>query len=395
MKKSLLLIGIIFLTSLSVFAKAPRNENIFNRLTKDEVNGKAVLVFSVKIENSIYKMSGGNITFSKNAIVYNCQMTWFDAKRDKETKLYNGNITYYYTVDPGEIDINLIDVVTENGPYTRFVEFPLSGKFTLEAGTINYLGEIEVDLSKDSYSIFQGENAYKILSENFKKDYPVIYNSANGKIDFIHFTPSVPYESAESIFNDDFSQSNTDWQFTTDNYHKITTLEGKMLIDNQGTDSCVVSKKVEFPESFDVQAECTWVSGENNKGFGLIVGNDLASCLKFTVTASGYYCIYRWLPKTDLKWIPEKVINWTKSDVINTKPGEKNVIQVQKTYWYQRKIGMIAFYINGKLAARNNYYIYPPVYGGLQFKKEGIVGFYSYGKQAITLDSFKMSTIGK
>jgi hypothetical protein len=31
------------MTSLSVFAKAPKNENIFNRLTKDEVNGKAVL----------------------------------------------------------------------------------------------------------------------------------------------------------------------------------------------------------------------------------------------------------------------------------------------------------------------------------------------------------------
>jgi hypothetical protein len=56
---------------------------------------------------------------------------------------------------------------------------------------------------------------------------------------------------------------------------------------------------------------------------------------------------------------------------------------------------MVAFYINGWLVARNNYFVYPPIVSsGSQFKKEGVVGFYSYGKQAVTVDNFKMSTIG-
>lgn len=392
----MLLTGIILLAAININGNPVKKENIFNRLTNDGPDGKAVLVFSVKAKNSAYNISGGYLCFSRNALVYNCQMSWFNAKRDKETKQYSGDVTYYYTVDPGELDINLIDVETISGSYTKSFGFPLSGRFKLEAGSIYYLGEVEVDLSKSTFAIFQGESAITSMSNSFKKDFPAIYNSVNGKINLISLTPSVPFETVQTIFTDDFSQSNINWQFTNDNYHKTSISDGKMLIENQATDSCVVLKNVEFAGSFEVQAKYTWVSGENNKAFGLIIGNDPTACLKFSITTGGYFSIFRWLPKNDLKWIAQNAYNWTKTDLIHTNPGEKNIIQIQKTNWFLHNVGMIAFYINGSLVARNNYYIYPPVNGsGTQFKKEGVVGFYSYGKQTIALDNFKLSALGE
>ncbi|MBK9392007.1 MAG: hypothetical protein IPN68_18155 [Bacteroidetes bacterium] len=179
--------------------------------------------------------------------------------------------------------------------------------------------------------------------------------------------------------------------------HSTTISEGKMIINNQSTDSCIVTKNIRFPVSFDAEAECTWISGETNKGFGMIIGNDPITCLKFTITANGYFSVFRWLGKNGLKWFSPIVYGWTKTDLIDTSPNAKNVISIQKTDWYMHNVGMIAFYINGTLVARNIFYISPPAGGsGTQFSKDGVIGLFSYGNlNSIILMNIKMSGLLK
>lgn len=374
-----------------MFCVPPKNEAAFKKLAKDEPSDQAVLVFTVKVENSKFPISGGAVYFSRDAVVYSCPMTWYTPKRDPVTKLYSGEMTYYYLTAPGEADIALIDVETKNGSYTTWVSFPLHGLFNMDAGSVNYLGEIDVDLSVSSSTIQQNETSIGSVSAEFKNDYPAISKASKG-IAFVNLSPSIPLKPAGEIFADDFSKGSSAWQMTTDNLHHVTFSDGALVIDNQGTDSSMVLKSTAFPGSFEVQAASTWISGENNKGYGVIVGNDPVNCLKFTITSGGYFSIFRWLPKKELKWIAQDVVGWTKTDLVHTGSGEKNVLRVQKTEWELHTVGMIAFYINDKLAARNVYYVSPPTIGsGTQFKKEGVVGMFSYGKQVVAWDEFRVS----
>jgi hypothetical protein len=391
MIKKMILLNLLLVQIGMIFGAPPKNETAFKRLSKDEPSDQAVLIFTVKVENSKYPISGGAVYFSRDAAVYSCPMTWYTPKRDAVTKLYSGEMTYYYLTAPGQADIALIDVETKNGSYTTWVSFPLRGQFNMDAGSVNYVGEIEVDLSASASAIQQNESTFSEVTSKFKNDFPAISGASKG-IAFVNLSPSIPLKPAGEIFADDFSKSSSSWQITTDNLHHVTFSDGALVLDNQGADSSVVLKSTIFPGSFEVEAACSWISGESNKGYGVIIGNDPVNCLKFTITSGGYFSIFRWLPKKELKWIAQDVVGWTKSDLVHTGPGEKNVLRVQKTEWEMHTVGMIAFYINDNLAARNVYYVSPPTIGsGTQFKKEGVVGMFSYGKQVIAWDDFKVS----
>ncbi len=391
MIKKILILSLFLVLPGLMCGAPPKNEIAFKRLSKEEPSNQAVLIFTVKVENSKYPISGGAVYFSRGAVVYSCPMTWYTPKRDPVTKLYSGEMTYYYLTAPGETDIALIDVETKNGSYTTWVSFPLHGRFNMDAGSVNYLGEIDVDLSASSSVIQQNETSLSTVSSKFKNDFPAISGASKG-ITIAGLSPSIPLKPTADIFVDDFSKGSSAWQMTTDNLHHVTFSDGALVLDNQGADSSVVLKSMAFPGSFEVEASCSWISGENNKGYGVIIGNDPVNCLKFTITSGGYFSIFRWLPKKELKWIAQDVVGWTKSDLVHTGSGEKNVLRVQKTEWDMHTVGMIAFYINDKLAARNVYYVSPPTIGsGTQFKKEGVVGMFSYGKQVVAWDEFRVS----
>jgi hypothetical protein len=393
MKMRLILLALTISIHSVANGYCDKNENPFKRLIKDELTGNAVLFYSIKVENSTNRISGSDVCFGRKSMVYSCPTEWYTPKRNEE-KLYSGEVTCYYTADPGEVDINLIEVETTNGSYTSSVSFPLSGKFKLEAGVVHYLGVILVDLAKSTCSIYQDESITAMAGSKFKNDFPAIAGALNGKITLANLTRPVPCETMQTLFADDFSQNNASWQISAGNLQKIMIAEGVLTMDNQSTDSSVITKTIDIPGSFDAQAECTWQGGETNKGYGLIIGNDPVTCLKFTITSDGYYSIFRWLPKKDLQWISQNVFGWTKSDAIRTKPGDKNVLRVQKTEWFMHNVGMIAFYVNETLVARNVFYIYPPAGGsGTQFKKQGVIGLFSYGRQVMAWDNFKVSKL--
>lgn len=394
MKHYILLFLLINVTLAIAFANPPKSENIFKRLTKDVPSDKAILIFNINTFNGKNQVTGGEILFSRNATVFSCPMWLINLNKATNNQLITSQCTYYYAVDPGELDINLVNIETTNGTYNTSVGYPVSGTFKLEAGTINYMGEIRIDLEKSTCIIAHNEVNFEMACSAFKKDFPVIFNSANGKINTVELALSHPCETGGTIFSDDFSVLNSNWQFVNNNLHSTKIIDGKIALDNQSIDSSVVYKTIELPKTFEISADVYWNEGEKNKGFGLIIGTDATSCLKFTITANGYYCISRWLGKNGLKWISPIVSPWAKTEFINTNPGEKNVIRIQKTDWNMHTVGIIAFYINDKLLARDIFYISPPAGGsGTQFNKEGTIGLYSYGKQQVSFDNFQMSVL--
>lgn len=377
-----------------VSANPLKKENLFKHLTKDSPSEKAILIFNVNTYNSKYDVSGGDILFSRNATVYSCPMWLTSIKKARNNNLISTQCTYYYTAEPGELEINQVSIETINGTYKASVGYPLNGSFRLEAGRIYYLGDIRIDLGKSSCIIAHNDVDAEMVGSAFKKEFPVIFSSANGKINAIELSASRPCETGETIFSDDFSQENTNWQFASDKQHSTVFNAGRIVLSNQSADSSLIVRNIELPKSFEVSAETYWNEGEKSKGFGLIVGNEATSCLKFTITANGYYCISRWLGKNGLKWFSPIVLPWEKSDYIHTEPGEKNVIRVQKTDWNMHTVGMIAFYINDKLVARDIFYISPPAGGsGTQFNKQGTIGLFAYGKQSVSFDNFKMTLL--
>jgi hypothetical protein len=382
---------LIFSTILAI-GNPFKNENIFKFLKNDVPSDKAILIIDLKFTNSFFDITESEILFNRNSTVYSCSLFKFGniAKFDKQTKTYSVDGSFYFTVEPGDLDINLIEITTTNGNYSSSIKYPLSGKFSLKAGSINYLGEIKVNAQSNGL-INQGGNIFNI--EKFKTLFPKILNAANGQINDITLSASTPVETAEAIFTDNFNQGNNNWVLTNDNLHKTTISEGIVLINNQSKDSCVFYRNTELPKSFDVQVETSWLNGETNKAFGLIIGNDPQNCIKFSITSNGYLSIFRWLPPKVLKWVEQDIYNWTKSDKINTQLGEKNTIRVQKTGWYMHTVEVIAFYINDNLVARNVYYLNP--LASSQFDKQGIIGFYTYGEQSVSIDNFIISNLKK
>jgi hypothetical protein len=244
------------------------------------------------------------------------------------------------------------------------------------------------------------EKNINLITEKFAGEYPSIYNSAGRKINIINLEESYPLEPKDIILSGDFSQNNSNWKLVNDDKHQIQFNEGEMKIDNRAADSSLVTRNIELPDKFDLIVETTWNGGENNKAYGLLIGNEETQCLKFSITGGGYYSIFRWdygrtsSSKPAKMWSEPRIVGWSKSGFLRLNAGDKNILRVQKTTWYGSVVGVIAFFINDRLVARNIYYVTPPMGGsGIQFKKTGITGIFAYGKQAVSFSNFYMSTL--
>jgi len=400
MKKKLTIsLFVLFIANGMAIGNPFKNENIFKHLKKDVPNpSEAILAFTVKTFNKNYNVSSGDVLFSFGSMVYSCPLNLKSVTKTKKDGGIVTEATYIYSVQPGTFDLNAVEIETVNGQFSSSTRFPFHGSFRLEAGTINYLGEINIDITSSISNLAISDERYKDMTEKFKKDYPAIISSVKGNINAIQLADSYPCETDKPLFNEDFSNNSRDWKVKDEGVHKMFLSDGSFVIDNQGTDSCLVTSNVEIPESFDIELETTWQGGNNNKRFGLLIGTTEKLCFQFTITGNGYCSIWEWmigkplfskiernLAKDDGKDI---VYSWAKTDALRTNPGDKNIIRVQKTAWYMHTVGMIAFYINNKLIARNIYYL-----GAIQFSKKGVVGMFSYGKQTVSFDNLKLSTL--
>ena len=165
-----------------------------------------------------------------------------------------------------------------------------------------------------------------------------------------------------------------------------------MIIENNGTDSCVLTIPVKIPRTidsekgFEVILETTWIGGDENKGFGLIIGRGERNCYKFTLSNNGYFSIFGWdyLKFFTLHNTNPVMLGWKKYDFINTGAGAKNVIRVLLLPVDSRVYGMFVVYVNDVMVTRNVYFLNSnSVY---QFEKDGVIGVYSYGKQNVAFN---------
>lgn len=400
MRKAIVLLTMGLFVSVIISGSTSRPESVFKSITKDVPSDGVTLVFSVKTISKTYDVSGLDVLFSKESVVYSCPLNLKSLSKNKENKTVTTEVFCFSTVVPGKYDLNLVEVETTNGPYIGSVRYPFQGSFQLDAGTINYLGEIIIDLTSSGTSLVTDEKNIARATEKFSKAYPVIYSSAGNKIRTISLSESVACETKDILLSDDFSQNSGNWKLTSGDNQTITINGGEVKIDNQKVDSCLVTRRVELPEIFDITIETRWNGGDPNKAFGLLIGNEETQCLKFSITGGGYCSIFRWdygrnSSSRPLKmWSPPNVVGWSKSAFLHTNPGDKNILRVQKTKWSGFIIGVIAFYINDKLVARNIYYVTPPMGGNaFQFKKDGIAGMFSFGKQSVSFSNFKMSSL--
>jgi hypothetical protein len=400
MKKLVLLLTAGLLVNMIVSGNPLKKESVFRNITKDLPSGGSVLIFSVKTISKTYDVSQLDVLFSNGNTVYSCPLNLKYLTKNKENKVVTTEVFSFSYAVPGTYDLNLVEVETKNGPYISSVRYPFQGSFTLEAGTINYLGEIIIDLTSSGSALAVDQKNSSLATEKFAREYPAIFNSAGNKVNTIHLLESHPCETGDIIFSEDLSQNNGEWKVTNNEDQKVVFSESGVKIDNQKGDSCLVTRRIDIPENFDISIETTWNGGDPNKSFGLMIGNEETQCLKFSVTGGGYCSIFRWdyVKKSSSRplkmWSPPNVVGWSKSAFLNTNPGDKNILRVQKTSWSGFTIGVIAFYINDKLIARNIYYVTPPSGGyAIQFNKNGIAGMFTFGKQAVTFSNLKMSSL--
>jgi hypothetical protein len=400
MKETILLMVFVLSVNVILSGNSNKSESPFRYIKNDVASGDAVLIFSVKTTSKSYDVSGMNVLFSHGSVVYSCPMNMKYLSKVKENKTVITEVFSFTAVVPGNYDLNLVEIETSSGQYSGSIRFPFQGSFKLETGTVNYLGEINVDMAASACSLIKDEKKIGQAAEKFAIEYPVIFNSAGKKITAIALAESYPCETNETILVESFSQNNGSWNRISNNDQKILFTEGAVKIDNQGADSCLVTRRTELPDNFDLSVETTWTGGETNKAYGLLIGNEETQCLKFSITSGGYFAIFRWdygkpsSSRPAKMWSSPSVEGWKKSGFIHTSTGEKNILRVQKTSWQGYIVGVIAFYINDKLAARNIYYVTPPMGGsGIQFKKNGVTGMFSYGKQNVSFSSLRMSTL--
>lgn len=399
MNRILFFIGCIILTFDMSAKDIP-----FENLVKDVPDpSSAILVFDVQSIALTDNVSFGEIYFTFGKTVYN--LPWNNKSIEHNITKANGQVikttTCYCKFTPGIFDLTAFDIITASYPYTNYATFPLQGVFELQPNTIHYLGLIQRNsITQETKWLFSDELLNNAINK-LKNKYPTIYQAANSNISNISFLKPMVCKTGETLLQDDFSQNSGIWMLINDELHKSSITDGKLILKNNGLDSCLTIRNMEIPKDFNMQIETQWLGGDNNKSFGLIIGNDEKHCLKFNITQSGYYSITRWsydkglFAKKETMWFSPIVSAWTKTDKINTQPLGKNTIRVQKLNWYGHIVEFIAFYVNDELLTRNVFYINPPIAGssGVQFNKSGIVGMFSYGNQTVSFDNFVFSTL--
>jgi hypothetical protein len=403
MKKLLLIItAFIVLSASGKPTSLPENKNVFQYLRKDVLTGNAVLIIRVKsLNNKGYNQgyAGGEVLFNYNQVAYSFPLVT-EQKYSTASKTTGITETVTYCLArPGEYELLLANLDKRSGNNVISTAYDFRGSFSLEAGKVYYLGEFLFDLQTNNCRLNLATNDQQ-LNGTFKENYPVIFKAAEETVIPVSLGTALPWPVSTALFNDEFSPVSDKWLFDSDPAHETYTADGRLTINKLRADSSLVTMPTELPDNFEIRADAYFMAGDNNKSFGLLIGNEPKRCLKFSITGSGYFAITRWdygkgvLAKKETMYSPELVVKWTKSELINTTSGAANSIRVQKIPWYGHTVGVIAFYINDKLAARSIYYVSPPVLGGaIQFMPKGVTGFYAYGRQAVCFDNFRISEL--
>jgi len=385
-----------FMLVLALFSTSAQKAG-FKALIKDNPDpAKAILVITSNHFGELYVTSGNKVYCTPDPY------SKFDVYGEKQ------NIRAFYVV-PGEYEFTVFAAIIGLGnsqnfsTYAKF--FPFTGIFRLEAGKAYHLGYLNAIIPtnrvRGSINLATGEETctYEATKERLKasKEYlekfSKVFNSVNGVIEQVVFSQGHNICPAGNIiFDEKFANNSRGWKTSDEGAYKSYIANNSLIIENNGTDSCVLTSPVNIPKGFDILLETTWVGGDNNKGFGLILGYSEKNCFKFTISGNGYFSIQRWAYFMNKMWVSPFVLEWRKYDYINTGEGAKNRIKVQRMEIDSTVYGMFVIYVNDVMVARNIYFI-DSMNNSQQLGNKGVLGVYSYGKQSVAFNRLTLSEL--
>lgn len=154
---------------------------------------------------------------------------------------------------------------------------------------------------------------------------------------FLSFLFLTQYSQDTISFKDDFDNNKNNWSIKNNDNQILEIKDGKYYYENKGTGGLWTYKNIfiDPTKDFSIETSLTQTSGDDNSGFGLVIGLDNGDnyCV-FNITSTKFFKIYDY---QDTKNSELKA--WTKSDVI--KPmNEPNKLMIKKTG------GTMFFYIN-------------------------------------------------
>lgn len=359
---------------------------------------KAILIVTSNHYGDIYAISGNKVYVTPSSVT--------NPGLDGEM---SGTRSFY--VAPGEYEFVQFTAKVSLGSnpnfstYSRF--FPYRGIFRLEAGKAYHLGYLNaiIPTFKDGRTIrldTNGEqscsyeaNAERLAAskEYLEKYYPKIFNSVNSEIEQISFTQGYKICPAGNIIiNENFADNSRRWQTTDDGTCKSYIANNSLIIENNSADSCILTiPDAKIPKSFDLQVETTWASGDNNKEFGIIIGDDVMNCFRFVITNNGYFSMKGWNKSNSLGNKMPIMLNWSKYDFINTGEVAKNIIRVQLMPIDHYTFRMFVVYVNDELVVRGTYVL--DTFNNRQVRTKGVIGVYSFGKQNVAFNRLTLSEL--
>ena len=373
-------IALIFIVPFSATAQ----KSVWQHLDKDKPDPtKAVLaVTSDKVGGAISVIEGHHV--HELLCPVNSKYNFTEDKKNEET------FVRYYYVEPGtyEFTTYATSIILPNYPaeiYNKYFFFK-DMIFRLEAGKAYYFGHVNVNIptiivnkkhivdpnAKQTCTIDPNVEHRVTIRERFQKNLPNVFNFVEGVIEQVTFTQGhYICSTGKVIFDEKFKDNSRGWKTSNNGMQKSYIADNSLVIENNGLDSCILTIPVNISDNFDVELETTWMGGENNKGFGLIIGDE-----KFTITNNGYFCVKLWGKRVNML-LRTFETNWSKYDCINTGTGAKNIIKVQSLPYQSYGYGMLFVYVNNVLVERINI---------TKFNKKGVIGVFSFGKQNVAFN---------
>ena len=393
---------------LALFSASAQSTG-FKALLRDNPDPtKAILVITSNHYGALY-VTAGNKAYSTPST-----SVGFDINGEKP------GIRCYY-VAPGEYEFAVYAAIIGIGSYSKWLSFsrffPYRGVFSLEAGKAYHLGYMNVFIPtnsvRGSINLAEGErtctyetNAERLTAskEYLIKYYPKILNSVNGEIVQVTFSQGhTMCPAGKALFDETFADNSHGWKISDVGTHKSYIRNNSLTLENSDEDSYLLTIPAKIPKSFDLQLETRWTSGEDNKGFGLILGNDDRNCYKFTISGNGYFSIQRlshiWTRTYGTGYLATLTGNmeipfveaWSKQDCIHTGTDAKNVIRVQMMPIDNKSSQLFLVYVNDVLITRSIYFIDTDF--GHTVRNKGVIGVYSNGKQNVAFNRLTLSEL--
>lgn len=145
---------------------------------------------------------------------------------------------------------------------------------------------------------------------------------------FLSFLFLTQYSQDTISFKDDFDDNKNNWAIKNNDTQVLEIKNGKYYYENKGTGGLWTYKNmfIDPSKDFSIETTLTQTSGDDNSGFGLVIGLDNGDnyCV-FNITSTKFFKVYEYQDTKNTELSP-----WTKSDVI--KPmNEPNKLTIRKT----------------------------------------------------------------